>query len=132
MRTFIRAAFTTALVVAMSAPAYPQERGYWLPDRAVVANIEHDIAQLPLRTKGSWRAAALETYARYYTGITLEGRKVVYGVFLSMDPQSYPPSVHIVQWSDQPEMTGGGCTQLNLWYDVGTAKITEFHCYGLG
>jgi hypothetical protein len=87
---------------------------------------------MPLRKTGNSLATSTDRYGRYYTGVTLNGRKVVYGVFLPMDPARYPPGIHIVPFENQPHMTGGGCSQLNVWYDVAEDRVTEFHCYGLG
>jgi hypothetical protein len=120
------------LLWAVSAQTYSQSEGHWLPDSKTVDRIEQAISHMPLRKTGEWTATSTGSYGRYYTGVTLNGRKVVYGVFLSMDPTRYPPGIHIVPFEAQPHMTGGGCTQLNVWYDVSEERVTEFHCYGLG
>jgi hypothetical protein len=115
-----------------STQACSQSGGHWLPDSKTVDRIEQAIGHMSLRKTGNWTETSTDSYGRYYTGVTLNGRKVVYGVFLSTDPTRYPPGIHIVPFEGQPHMTGGGCRQLNVWYDVSEERVTEFHCYGLG
>jgi len=120
------------LLSAVSAQADPQSNGYWVPDSRTVDRIEQTIRHMPLPTLGDWTATSLDSYGRYYTGATLNGRKAVIGVFLSMDPTRYPRGIHIVPYKDQPHMAGGLCAQLDVWYDVAEERVKEFHCYGLG
>ena len=127
-----RVTYTVGLLCAVSVQAYSQGGDYWVPDLKTVERVEQTIRQMPPRTKGAWVATSIDSYGRYYTGITLNGHKVIYGVFLSMDVTRYPPGVHIVRVEGQPHMSGGGCSQLNVWYDVGEERVVEFHCYGLG
>ena len=87
---------------------------------------------MPLPELGNWKATSIDSYGRYYTGVTLNGHKVIFGVFLSMDPARYPPGVHVVSGEKQPLITGGLCSQLRVWYDVSERHITQFNCYGLG
>ena len=128
----IRVTYSLALLLAVSVQASSQSEDYWLPDSKTVDRIEQAIGRMPLPTTGKWAATSLDNYGRYYTGVTLNGHRVVFGVFLSMDPARYPSGIHIVPFEKQPLMTGGGCSQLNVWYDVGEERVTEFHCYGLG
>jgi hypothetical protein len=119
------------LLCAVSASASEGE-GYWLPDQKTVEHIEEAIRHMAPPAQGGEMATSLDTYGRYYAGITVKGHKVVYGVFLSMDPAAYPRGIHIVPFEGQPRMSGGGCSQLNVWFDVAEQRVTEFHCYGLG
>jgi len=67
------------------------------------------------------------------TEVTVNGRKLIYGAFLSMDPVRHPPGIHILPSESWPvRLTGGGSAQLNVWYDVADERVTEFHCAGLG
>ena len=127
-----RSIYAVGVLWAISVPACSQSDGYWLPDSKTVTLIEQAVRQMPPPTTGDLKAGSIDSYGRYYTGVALNGHKVVYGVFLSMDPTRYPPGVHIGSFKDQPHMTGGGCDQLNVWYDVDEHRVTEFHCYGLG
>ena len=119
-------------MLAATTQAYPQSESYWIPDSKTVDRVELAIRQLPPPRTNDWVATSIDSYGRYYTGVTLNGHKLVYGVFLSMDPTRYPPGIHIVPHGNQPHMSGGLCTQLNVWYDVAEERVTEFHCYGLG
>jgi hypothetical protein len=122
----------TAVLLSVSMPAYSGDSDNWLPDSDTVARIEKQIEQMPLPSRNRWQATALNTYGRYYTGLTQGGHKIVRGVFASYDPRRYPLGVHIVMASELPSLVGGGCTRLDLWYDVEAGKVTEFRCYGLG
>jgi hypothetical protein len=126
-----RVIYTVGLLCVASAQA-SQSDGYWLPDSKTVERIEQAIRHAAPPATGDLTATSVDNYGRYYTGVTLNGHRVVYGVFLSMDPTRYPRGIHIVPFEDQPHMTGGGCSQLNVWYDVSEERVTEFHCYGLG
>lgn len=128
----LRVTYAIGLLWAISTQAYSQVRDYWVPDSKTVEYIEQAVRQMPPRTVGDWVATSIDSYGRYYTGITLNGHKVIYGVFLSIDATRYPPGVHIVRHESQPLMIGGGCSQLNVWYDVVEKRVTEFHCYGPG
>ena len=64
--------------------------------------------------------------------MTLNGHKVLIGVFLSMDSALYPPGIHIVPIEKQPHVAGGLCSQLRVWFDVSENRVTAFQCYGLG
>jgi len=130
MKRTLFACFLFALSCAVSAGA--QSNGNWIPESAVVLQLDKMLHQRPVPGLGGNRAAALDDYARYYTGLTQGGRMVIYGVFLSSDPAHYPPGLYIVDARRMPAMTGGGCTHLQLWYDVETASVTQFRCYGLG
>lgn len=97
-----------------------------------VEHIEQTLRQMAPPKLFNWQATALDTYGRYYTGVTTDGRKVIFGVFLSMDANRYPRGVHIVPFDRQPHMTGGLCAQLTVWYDVAEQRVRQFICYGLG
>jgi hypothetical protein len=133
----VAALITVALVpsalAADQSKSNLQSEGYWLPDSKTVDRVEQAVRQLPPPTTLNLVATSLDNYGRYYTGVTLNGRKVIYGAFLSMDPIRYPRGVHIVPFESWPlRTTGGGCAQLNVWYDVADERVTEFHCAGLG
>jgi len=136
MNRIVIAALITLALVPLNLAAGPANsnsaiNGYWLPDATTVDRVERAVRQMPPPKTGDRVATSLDDYGRYYTGVTLNGRKVVYGVFLSMDPSHYSPGVYIVPRDKQPAIAGGMCTQLNVWYDVADERVTEFHCYGL-
>jgi hypothetical protein len=128
----IAVALVTSILAADRFNSNRQSEGDWLPDSEAVDRVEHAVRQMPTPTTGNLVAASLDNYGRYYTGLTLNGRKVIYGAFLA-DLIRYPPGIHILPVKSWPlSTTGGGCGQLNVWYDVVDERVTEFHCAGLG
>src|SRR5438067_2401862 len=80
------------LLCAVSAHASQSER-YWLPDAETVERVEGAVRHMAPPTRGDWKATSIDSYGRYYFGMTLNGHKVVYGVFLSLDSTRYPPGI---------------------------------------
>jgi hypothetical protein len=133
MRYVVNVLIATILALSTAWGETPTpDSGYWLPNPADVRNIERLIRHMPKPANGDAVADPIAQYARYYTGATLNGRKVIFGIFVSKDPKRYPPGVHIVTRENVPSVAGGMCTQLNLWYDVAEKQVKSFHCYGLG
>lgn len=127
-----RAICTVVVLMTLSTQAISQSDRYWLPDSETVARLDQTIRTMPLPRLGNWVATSIDSYGRYYTGMTLNGHKVLIGVFFSMDSALYPPGIHIVPIEKQPHVAGGLCSQLRVWFDVSENRVTAFQCYGLG
>jgi hypothetical protein len=92
---------------------------FWLPDEATVKAIE---ATLP----------PVDGYARYYTGWTEKGHRIIAGDFESGRQTKDKPGIYIVQYGDVRTLrTEGGCEHMVLRYDVDAQKVTLFRCNGL-
>ena len=115
--------YLAAASTALAQAAEPQ----WEPDEATVKSIE---TTLTLPSKHPWTPGPLDSYARYYTGMTLNGRKVIYGNLLRGRMSQEKPGVYLR--SPPGRGTGGGCDQIQLWYDVNARRMLQIHCYGLG
>ncbi len=99
----------------------------WKPDEETVRAIE---VTLRLPSEGSWRPGPLDSYARYYTGQILNGNRVIYGDLLRGQMATEKPGIYL---RDPPSIsTGGGCDQIQLWYDVDAHRMLQIQCYGLG
>jgi hypothetical protein len=122
--------FVIALsLAAPSALAQDDGSGHWLPERATIEQIE---AKLTLPAG----ASPLNTYVRYYSGVTEQGRKIIRGVYLVVAvvrnaQQDSRPGIRIVVPRDIPEIDDGGCHQVNVEYDVASAAVTGIHCNGV-
>jgi hypothetical protein len=99
----------------------------WKPDEATVKSIE---ATLTLPSRGTWEPGPLDSYARYYKGMMLNGRRVIYGDLRRGAMAKEKPGIYL---RDPPGFsTGGGCNQIQLWYDVDAHHIIQIQCYGRG
>ena len=101
--------------LCVAQPAAP----FWLPDEATVKAIE---ATLP----------PVDSYARYYTGWTEKGHRIIAGDFERGTQTKDKPGIYIVQFDELPGNTGGRCDHMVLRYDVDAQKVTLFRCYDLG
>lgn len=122
-----RILFILALAAAIAAPARAAE-GEWQPDQALIAKIEAafapmmaagltDIGDHPVKALGP-----LAEYARFYAGETVKGEKVVVGGLLH-GISDKPPGIYVVPMSGLPQVSGGGCGVVMLWYHVDSGKV---------
>ena len=129
------------LVVAIAASATmaeaaPPGSDDWVPDAPTIAHLEGAL-QLP---RGAY---PLVKYDRYYSGFYKDGRKFLSGVYIFHRPetdetdailpsQRHPASIHIVGLSKQPRVADGGCSVINVRYDVLSAvNSADVWCNGV-
>src|ERR1700688_4817516 len=113
----ILAALLANLPDARGAP--PPDPNEWTPDADAVAQVD----LLALRFQPPKEFGALSAYARYYWGTARNGRRLIEGVFISpqiaiaigKDPSN---QIHIVPESSAPAIGDGGCTVVNVEFDV--------------
>jgi hypothetical protein len=95
----------------------------WRPSPKLVAEVERDVA-LPARAK------PLASYHRTYWGAyDLKGARVVRAHIFRLTPRDRP-GVEILGHPDQHEVMDGGCSFINLTYDVEAHRITQLSCNG--
>ncbi len=126
----VRAAFLATILAVVSLPALaiPNSGEVWLPSMAEVQHVESKVTMPD-------GAQAMSAYVRYYAGITVDGRKVIYGVYLAtgvvrdmkQDPR---PGIRIVTAREVPEIDDGGCSQVNVEFDVASDTVTRVRCNG--
>jgi hypothetical protein len=104
---------------------------FWMPDIATVQAMEKDWA---LPSEKGFTPEPLETYARYYTGRTLDGHRVIEGKLLAPSYARDKAGIHLVDYDtmSQTVMIGGGCGYIMTLYDVDTKVFLRRECYGLG
>jgi hypothetical protein len=98
--------------------ASPQLRALSLDD---IRRVE-SLVKMPPGTK------SIASYNRFYALTVEAGREVIWGVFLL---RPTPPTVHIVAPDQMPDVQDGGCSVVNVRYDLREAKITAAFCNGL-
>ena len=74
---------------------------------------------------------SIASYNRFYAIKVEAGREMIWGTFLLTPLSPPPPTVHIVRPEDMPAIQDGGCSVVNLLYDIREAKITSIFCNGL-
>jgi hypothetical protein len=127
-RRLIRA--TLFCLCSFGSLAFAENGGDWVPDVATVNHVEELLRKMPPPTYGTVKSDSFDSYGRYYTGHTNAGRKQIFASFYSADPKQWPPGVHI--GSPHYMMSGGGCHNLIILYDVAEDRIKQYVCYGLG
>ena len=87
-----RFALTAVMYVAAASIAQSQAtEPPWEPDEATVKSIE---ATLTLPSRYPWTPGPLDSYARYYKGMTLNGRRVIYGDLLRGQMAKEKPGIY--------------------------------------
>jgi hypothetical protein len=122
----IRLLLTLPLLQAAS-PAFTQgaaaDETDWTPDAALIAKLEAGlkVSMLPgivLSTE------QLRRYDRYYTGVTVNGRKQISGrLIVPPNHETNPQTgVHITDNKYMPRLRGGGCSNITVTYYVDQDK----------
>jgi hypothetical protein len=107
----------------------------WMPDAQTIAKFEAAI-HIP-----DWGAStefpnghvpAVSEYARYYAGDNSNGRRIVFAELVVLGPAA-PPGIHLVATiAAFPQISDGGCTIVNLIYDVDQDRVIGLRCNGRG
>lgn len=71
----------------------------------------------------------LPAYARYYSGQAAHGHHLLIGEFVFGDEE---PGVRVVSPEKAPKILDGGCSVVNLKYDVEKKKVLAIFCNGVG
>ena len=93
----------------------------WTPSSELVRQVETEL-KMPAGTK-------LPSYARYYYGQVLQGHRMLMGEFVL---GSDAPGVHIVTPEKVPKIFDGGCSLIDLKYDVVMNVVVDVSCNGVG
>lgn len=130
VRVALLSAFLAAVLAVISLPALaiPTSGEVWLPSLAEVQHVESKVTM----PEG---AQPMSAYVRYYAGITVDGKKTIYGVYLAtgvvrdmkQDPR---PGIRIVTAREVPEIDDGGCSQVTVEFDVASDSVTRIRCNG--
>jgi hypothetical protein len=122
--------FPVILVACIAEQACSQN---WKPDDAVISKLESSIKLGDIANSHPTDAPlALSDYARYYTTDIVEGRQMIRGEFVRpYGPPSKPAGIYVVSKKrDFPLTFHGGCSVMNVLYDVEAARIVTLKCNG--
>jgi hypothetical protein len=110
-------------LVALSASAQN-----WVPDEAVLSKLEVSVTQYHSR-----RPVAVASYARFYFGYTAENHRMIHGEYvLSRGSMSKPAGIYVVgSQKELPRIFDGGCSVINMIYDVEAGQIVSLECNGI-
>jgi len=93
----------------------------WTPTSKLVGKVEAEL-KMPAGTM-------LSSYARYYYGQISHGHRMLMGEFVLGGDA---PGVHIVTSEKAPKILDGGCTLIDLEYDVLKKVVVDLSCNGVG
>lgn len=122
MRLFVTVVFVFALA-ACDGP--PRGSVQWKDIRQL-----ESVVRVP--ADPGWQPAPLAKYRRYYTGITIHGHRMIQGelVLASTDEDGRPGVYPVGGVEDFPLIADGGCSVVNLLYDIAAKRITAITCNG--
>jgi hypothetical protein len=104
----------------------------WTPSHEQVMYVEKQI-RLPEDAP-----ATVEKYNRYYTGVTDEGRRMIYAEYVFIDllgpskPSDGTGHVYIVNENKMPQVTNGGCGVVTFYYDLHRDYTPSMLCNAVG
>jgi hypothetical protein len=102
--------------------------GNWTPDAQTIKRLE---AAIHVPGGPGSRDLPVATYARYYAGVTLAGRRTIVGELVLPAIMGQKAGVHIGSEDDFPGIFDGGCDVVYLTYDVQRARIVSIMCNGI-
>jgi hypothetical protein len=107
----------------------------WTPDAATIAKFEAAIHIPDWGRSDAYpngHVPMVSEYARYYAGDNSNGRRIVFAELVVLAPGA-PSGTHLVATiADFPQISDGGCTVVNLIYDVDQDKVIGLRCNGRG
>jgi hypothetical protein len=126
-------------VIVLCACAGAASADPWTPDAATIAKFEAAI-HIPDWGRSTefpnGHVPAVSEYARYYAGDISPngsgGRRIVFAELVVLGP-GVQPGTHLVSTiAGFPQISDGGCTVVNLIYDVDQDKVIGLRCNGRG
>jgi hypothetical protein len=134
----MKMALACALAAFMSSAAAADESGlpHWTPGKAAIAKLD-----FAFRNAGLWKGSPPDAgkYNRYYAGVTIKGRRMVRAEF-TVFPEAkkvdgkteYDTNpTHVVPLDQFPMISDGGCSVVNMLYDVDADRMASIACNGV-
>ncbi len=121
MRIILAVVFASLATIA--AQAAPTDTPFWTPDQATILRVEKMVSMPP-------RTEPLQSYSRYYAGITVKGRSVIHGRMVTRRVVDKPADIYIVPENQFPGVRDGGCSVINFFYDLAEDSLTSLECNG--
>jgi|HubBroStandDraft_5_1064220.scaffolds.fasta_scaffold42369_3 hypothetical protein len=136
----IRIALISVLAAFAASAARTQgdDFPYWKPGQKTLAKLD-----FAFRNAGFWDGSppAIEKYSRYYAGITIKGRRMVRAEFTNFPDVEIVDGkveyhvdknpVHVVPEDQFPGIFDGGCSVVNMLYDVEAERMVSISCNGV-
>ena len=117
----MRKSFALSICLALaSTVSYGAGSPTWKPDPKLIAKLE---ALIKIPGEAGYTPIPLSKYARYYAGVTVNGRRMIRGELVLDDPDGKVLGIFVVPEAKFPPVADGGCDIVNLQYDVATARI---------
>jgi hypothetical protein len=118
------AAVGAAILAAAPLASMAEGSGDWTPTPAQIADIERHINLNGLDVDGP-----INSFQRYYTGLTRDGRRFIFAEYLGLMKMPRPEgSIHIVSYREMPAIADGGCGVINFDFDPDTRKLSTPYC----
>jgi hypothetical protein len=73
----------------------------------------------------------LSNYTIEYSGIVMDGKKIIYCQMILDFDEMYPEYVGISEASEFSTIFDGGCDIVDVWYDPEDGEVTELWCNGV-
>jgi hypothetical protein len=104
----------------------------WTPDAATISKLESNIKTGDIPKLGNGHRPIVTEYARYYAPYMAGDHRMIRGELVRpMDSKMKPVGVYVVDSEkDFPVISDGGCSIVNLVYDVETTHIISLKCNG--
>jgi len=134
----LKIAFACLLAASISAVAYASsdDLPHWNPGKATIAKLD-----FTFRNAGRWHGSppAIDRYNRYYTGVTIKGRRTVRAEFTifpeteivdgKVEYRVDKNPVHVVPVDRFPLIVDAGCSGvINMLYDVDADRMIRIDC----
>jgi hypothetical protein len=104
----------------------------WTPDAATISKLESNIKPGDIPKLGSGHRPIVTEYARYYAPYMAGDHRMIRGELVRpMGSNMKPAGIYVVDSEkDFPLIFDGGCSIVNLVYDVETARLVSLKCNG--
>jgi len=121
------------LLPLMFLIAFSSRAQNWTPDAALISKVEAGIKSdgiSPRYPEG--HPLAIDKYARYYLGYTANSHRMIRGRFIiPFGTKMKPAGVYFVgSQKEFPVVFDGGCSVMNLVYDVEAEHVISLRCNG--
>jgi hypothetical protein len=116
----------------MSLASEPSHAQAWVPDPATIQKLEATIQEGDYLKRGG-APLNLARYARYYAGYTDNRHRLIAGEFIRSTIVERAPGIQLLPDREKfPVIFDGGCSVINVVYDVDSAKMLSVNCNGVG
>ena len=120
MTTLLRLPFAVSLLMMACGPAFSADREF-VPSEDEIVALENAI-RLPDGSK------PLGQYRRFYAGKVEDGKHMIAAVF-KLDPSN--AAIRVVDLAHLPVVFDGGCSVVDVQYEVESRSFLGVRCHGV-